>query len=74
MGDRAAERRLLRPLGVDVDVVVIVGEVREAIDPLLGHLLPVGVAEVAAERFAQPGHVGGQSSCHLFSMFGLRGI
>ena len=45
MGDRAAERRLLRALGVDVDPLVVAGDVGERVDVLLGDLVPVGGAE-----------------------------
>ena len=45
MGDRAAERRVLRALDVDVDPLVVAGHVGERVDVLLGHLVPVGGAE-----------------------------
>ena len=51
--DRAAERRLLGPLDVDVDELVVVGRVGELVDARLGHLLPVGVADVRARALAQ---------------------
>jgi hypothetical protein len=41
VGDRPAERRLLRPLDVDVDPVVVAGDVGELVDRLLGHEVPV---------------------------------
>ena len=48
MRDRAAERAGLGPLHVDVDPLVVAGRVREGVDPLLGHLEPLGAAEVLA--------------------------
>src|SRR5262249_19376651 len=45
MGDRAAERRLLRALHVDVDPLVVAGDVRERVDVGLGDLMPVAGAE-----------------------------
>ena len=51
--DRAAERTVLRPLRVDVDPLVVAGRVGEAVDPLLGDLDPVAVAEVLPLRGAQ---------------------
>ena len=45
VGDRAAERRLLRALDVDVDPLVVAGDVGERVDVLLGDLVPVGGAE-----------------------------
>src|SRR5205807_1695601 len=55
VGDRAAERSLLGPLYVDVDELVVVGGVGKSVDPLLGQLLPLRVAEVRAGRLAQAG-------------------
>ena len=43
--DRAAERRVLRAVDVDVDPLVVAGHVGERVDVLLGHLVPVGGAE-----------------------------
>ena len=49
MRDRAAERRLLRALGVDVDELVVAGDVGEGVDVLLGDLVPVADAELLAD-------------------------
>ena len=50
VGDRAAERALLlRPLGVDVDPLVVAGGVGEQVHLLLGDLDVVGVPEVLAD-------------------------
>ena len=51
----AAERAVLRALGVDVDPLVVVGGVGEQVDAVLRDLEPVGVAEVGA---GQAGGVG----------------
>ena len=48
--DRAAERRRRRALRVDVDEVVVVGDVGERVDPLLGHLPPLGRARARCPR------------------------
>ena len=48
VGDRAAERRLLRALGIDVDPLVVAGGVGERVDVVLGDLVPVGDAELLA--------------------------
>ena len=47
MRDRAAERRLRRALGVDVDPLVVAGDVGERVDLGLRDLVPVGDAELA---------------------------
>src|SRR2546429_3977156 len=48
VGDGAAERTFLGPLDVDVDPLVVAGGLGERVDPLLGDLQPVAVAEVLA--------------------------
>ena len=50
MGDRPAERPGLGPLDVDVDPLVVAGGVGELVDPLLGDLHVVAVAEVLADE------------------------
>ena len=56
VGDRAAERALLlRPLGVDVDPLVVAGGVGEEVHLLLGDLHVVGVPEVLSDLVLQPG-------------------
>ena len=50
MGDRAAERTILRTLDVDVDPLVVARRLGEEVDPVLGDLDPVAVAEVLAEE------------------------
>ena len=49
MGDGGAERRGLRPLGVDVDELVVVGDVGELVDLALGDLEPLAGALVVAD-------------------------
>ena len=49
MGDGGAERRVLRPLGVDVDELVVVGDVGELVDLVLGDLEPLAGALVVAD-------------------------
>ena len=46
VGDRASERSGLGPLHVDVDPLVVAGGVGEQVDLLLGHLVPLAVAQV----------------------------
>ena len=53
VGDRAAERRLARALRVDVDPLVVAGDVGERVDVVLGDLVPVGGAEVLALRLLE---------------------
>jgi len=53
MRDRPAERRLLRPLRIDVDVVVILGDVGELVDAFLRHLAPLGRTEVLPDQAGQ---------------------
>ena len=48
VGDRAAERRLLRAVHVDVDPLVVAGDVGERVDVLLRDLVPVAGAELLA--------------------------
>jgi hypothetical protein len=48
VGDRAAERRPAGALLVDVDPLVVPGDVREGVHVLLRHLVPVRDAEVVA--------------------------
>ena len=48
VGDGAAERRLLRALHVDVDPLVVAGDVGERVDVLLRDLVPVAGAELLA--------------------------
>src|SRR5664279_86513 len=48
LGDRLAERSVLGPLDVDVNPLVVVGGVREAVYVVLRDLVPVAVAEVRA--------------------------
>ena len=50
MGDGAAERSGLGPLDVDVDPLVVAGGVGEQVDLLLGHLVPLAVAQVLADE------------------------
>ena len=55
MGDRPAERALLLgTLGIDVDPLEVAGRLGELVDPLLGDLHPVAVAEVFADDFLSP--------------------
>ena len=65
MGDRAAEGARLRPLGVDVDPLVVAGGVGEAVDLLLGDRLPVAVADLLAGQFVEAvdGGDGGGHGC-----------
>jgi hypothetical protein len=67
-GDRAAERRPLGPLDIDVDPLEVAGGLGELVHPLLGDLDPVAVAEVPAHRALDtvdaPEHV----VCHLSSL------
>ena len=56
MGDRSAERALLLgSLGVDVDPLEVAGCLGELVDPLLGDLDPLAVAEMLADRLFQSG-------------------
>jgi len=48
VGDSLTERASLRPLDVDVDPLVVIGCIGEAVDLLLGNLAPLAVAEVRA--------------------------
>lgn len=54
MRDRAAERPGCRPLGVDVDPLPVAGGVGEQVDLMLGDRTPPGVAQVLADRRAEP--------------------
>ena len=47
--DRAAERRLARPLGVDMDELVVERDVGEGVDAALIDEEPVGNAELLAD-------------------------
>src|SRR5688572_8078350 len=47
--DRAAERRLLRALLVDVDELVVAGDLGERVDVLLRHELPLADADLLAD-------------------------
>ena len=49
MGDRPTERSVLRPLGIDVDELMVLGDVGELVDPVLGHLEPLADALVRAD-------------------------
>ena len=53
MGDRPAEGPGLGPLDVDVDPLVVAGGIGELVDPLLGDLERVAVAEVLTGEAAQ---------------------
>ena len=46
MGDGLTEGAGLCPLDVDVDPLVVIGGIGEAVDPVLGDLAPPAVAEV----------------------------
>jgi len=48
VGDRASERSVLRPLGIDVDELVVVGDVGELADLVLGDLEPIADSLVRA--------------------------
>src|SRR5690606_40753298 len=51
--DRAAERAVLRPYGIDVDPLVVVGGVGDGVHPFRGDLQPRAPAEVLpGERLA----------------------
>jgi hypothetical protein len=57
VGDRAAEGALrLRALDVHVDPLVVAGGVGELVDVLLGDLVPVAAAELAADESGDLGH------------------
>jgi hypothetical protein len=65
--DRPPERAGLRSGHIHMDPLVVVGGVREPVDPVLGHLQPIGVPEVLTDLLRQliqtvDGHVTG-SSC-----------
>ena len=49
MGDRAAERRLRGALGVDVDPLVVAGDVGEGVDLVLGDVEPLADAQLLAD-------------------------
>src|SRR6202011_5571615 len=51
--DRAAEGRLLRVLGIDMELHVVVCRGREAVDQLLRDLVPITDAELLADAPAQ---------------------
>ena len=53
VGDRAAERAGLGPLGVDVDPLVVAGGVGELVDLLLGDLVPLARLQRLADLLAQ---------------------
>ena len=50
MGDSPAEGGLGRALRIDMDELVIVGGVSEKVDPRLGHIHPVGDADLHADQ------------------------
>ena len=51
MGDRGAERALgLGPLDVDVDPLIVVGELGKRVDHLLGDLAPLARAELLPDE------------------------
>ena len=54
VGDRSTERPGLRPLDVDVDPLVVARRLREEVDPLLGDLDVVAVAEVLTDAGLEP--------------------
>jgi hypothetical protein len=55
VGDRAAERRVLGPLGVDVDPLVVAGDLGERVDVVLGDLVPLrGPEDLACLRPSSP--------------------
>src|SRR5215211_286384 len=57
VGDRAAEGALgFRALDVDVDPLVVTGRLGELVHVLLGDLVPVAGAELAADQSGQLGH------------------
>ena len=63
MGNRRAERALGSTLRVDVDPLVVAGRVREAVDPLLVDLQPLGRAELLSDQVCEAAHVVLVSCC-----------
>jgi len=51
--DGDAEGAVLGALGIDVDPLVVVGRVGEEVHPILGHRLPLGVAELRADELVE---------------------
>jgi hypothetical protein len=64
VGDGAAERALFGALGVDVDPLVVAGDLGEAVDALLIHGQPVGDAELLSEQALQLLGRGDDSGAH----------
>jgi hypothetical protein len=54
MRDRAAKRRLRRPLCVNVNELVIAAQVGEGVDPIPCHLEPLADANLLADVPLQP--------------------
>ena len=55
VGDRGAEGALLlRPLDVDVDPLVVAGELGEGVDVLLGDRAPLARADLLPDQRLQP--------------------
>ena len=54
MSDRPTEGALGRPLGIDVDPLMIAGGLGEGVDALLGDFQPVAVAEVLSGLGERP--------------------
>src|SRR6202000_882039 len=65
VGHRAAERALGGALRIDVDPLVVLGVVGEAVDPLLVDLEPVAGADLLADRGFEVSHA--VVSLHLVS-------
>ena len=70
MRDGGAERSRRRPLGVEMNPLMIVGRVREGCDPLLGYLPPLAVAEMFPDQVLQIGDATDRC-CHRFPLVAI---